>query len=616
MCGIAGIISPENTEVSNFLNLALKSQHHRGPDAEGVLSDNGIGVCHSRLSIIDLEGGVQPMIYQDWVIVYNGETYNYQSLRNDLKAKGFEFESSSDTEVILKGFICYGKEILAKLRGMFAFCIWNRKSNTFFLARDPFGIKPLHYYSNNNIFSFSSEINPLIENYRQSITMDPDAIDAFLTLQYIPSPYTAYKEIRKLEPGNWMEISSNGTICDQGSYFDILSYQPSSMRLSSYQDAREYLKETLTESVRAHMVSDVEVGTFLSGGIDSTLVTMLAQQLSPHKVHSFSVGFSEADHDESAYALQAAQKIGTNHHTYMVNGISPDQIQTISRAYGEPYGDSSSIPTYFVSKLASEYVKVCLTGDGSDELFFGYQRYFGWLRKTRRYDSIPNWKKFYVKQMRKINAERYGPLPDEPNFSRWLSTVHFMPAEERETLWGTKQSANRILKSMELNFNRLEGSVMEKARRMEILYYLNNDILTKVDIASMLNSLETRPPFTDMRVLDAALNIENSFLYRKKPESDEYIGKAIVKDLLAEHFSEDFIHRPKMGFSMPLDKWLFMGETGDFIRDELLNPNAKILSLFDKSVIESRVNGIIKSPAGKAGPLWNLLMLHLWLEHA
>jgi asparagine synthase (glutamine-hydrolysing) len=263
--------------------------------------------------------------------------------------------------------------------------------------------------------------------------------------------------------------------------------------------------------------------------------------------------------------------------------------------------------------LAAQHVKVCLTGDGSDEMFFGYSRYFGWLNKTRRYTDIPRWKQEYVKWMRKFAPERYGPLPDEPLFSRWLSTVQFMPQEERARFWKQPMGANHILEAVQTSYERLDGSPMQRARRMEIGYYLNNDILTKVDIASMLNSLETRPPFTDMRVLDAALNISEAHLYKADMGKGTFVGKAIVKDLLSDSFGNQFLHRPKMGFGMPLDKWLFeKGEVNDYLQAELMT--GKLLDLFDKNEICGRLSGTVTSPAGKSGPLWTLTMLHEWLK--
>lgn len=615
MCGIAGFISfSENP--TRFLKSALILQHHRGPDSTNYVVDKNIGVCHSRLSIIDIESGKQPMEFNNYVIVFNGEIYNYKEIRNLLKSKGIEFNTNSDTEVVLKGYAYYGKEILDKLRGMFAFCIWNKRKNTFFLARDRFGIKPLHYFYNAKIgFAFSSEINPLINYFKENTSISADAIDTYLTLQYIPSPYTAYNDIRKLEAGAWLEVNSS-QITRKGFYFNIYSYKPPLINFTSYCEAKEVTNEILANSVQSHMIADVEVGTFLSGGIDSTLVTQYASSFSPGKINTFSIGFNESQYDESSYADFASQLLGTKHHKYIVEKLNVEDLKLIASAYGEPFGDSSSVPTYFVSKLAGKDLKVCLTGDGADELFFGYDRYFGWLNKTKRYQDISQIKKMYVKLGRKISPQRYGSLPDEPNFERWLSTVEFFKEEDKKRLWISKPAENKILVSINEKYNKLNGSIMGVARKMEIALYLNNDILTKVDVAAMQNSLETRTPFIDKEVLDIALSLPEDYLYLVDYEKSTYRGKTILKDILGNTFPNDFIDRKKMGFSMPLDKWLFgHGDLRDYILSEFADSNNMLYEFLDKKEVHEVVDGKKQSNVGRSGQLWLLIMLSEWLKN-
>ncbi len=615
MCGIAGIIS-NNPNKSRFLKTALDLQRHRGPDGEGTYEGDNVGLAHSRLSILDLEGGRQPMESPRSVVVFNGEIYNYKELRHELKPKGYIFKSESDTEVVLHGFEAWGPNLFIKLRGMFALAILNKVTSEITLARDPFGIKPLHYFHNQEEFAFSSEINPLKSYYSNQISHNTDALIAFLHLQYIPSPKSAFHEIKKLEAGTYLCVDGKGKITKNVRFF-IPETIPTREKTDvfSYQEAVKKTKEILIESVNAHMLADVEIGTFLSGGVDSTLITLLASELSPGKINSFSIGFAEAEFDESAYSTEAAKVIGTHHHHLVIDSITEADVLDLVAAHGEPFGDSSGIPTYFVSKLASNQVKVALTGDGADELFFGYDRYAAWEKKTARFSEIGSVKRRYVRTMRGLRPQRYGYMSGEPNFEAWSKSMETFPVPSLRELTGldSLMDKNPVLLDCKKWFNDCSAySEMDCARRAEIRYYLREDILTKVDIASMRNSLETRPPFVDVRVWEWARSLPESYLFQEGLNS-AFIGKRILKDILADRFPSTFIHRPKMGFGIPLDAWINKGNLRDLYRAAIFSSEAPLRQIIDQKAIQHWHAHQIEQGPGAPYSQWVLLVLNAWL---
>lgn len=615
MCGIAGIVWPGKSAQS-FIQTALELQRHRGPDGEGSLVFGDTALVHSRLSILDLQGGQQPMESAAYALVFNGEIYNYSELKRDLESKGMYFKTNSDTEVILLGFEHWGLGLLSKLRGMFALAILDKKRGRLTLARDSFGIKPLYFFSGQNGFAFSSEIRTLSTCFKPLISIDSNAIAAFLNLQYIPSPNTIFNEIKKLEAGRFLVVSSQGKVEKEGPFLELTApgtrFKTSEL---SFEEALEHTRGVLRESVQAHLLADVEVGTFLSGGIDSTLITRLAAEVSPGQINSFSMGFSNKTYDESGFARWAAQKLGTRHHEWVVDGITEADFDDMVRSYGEPFGDSSAIPTYLVSKLASNQVKVALTGDGADEMFFGYQRYGLWWQKTHRYQIHTDLKKAYVKAMRRFFPKRYGPMSGEPRLEYWHKNVQMLPAETVES-WNLNPNLthNSIQEQLELFFNTCpQEHPMDHCRQLEMRYYLREDILTKVDIASMRTSLETRPPFVDLKVWEWANQIPHEYLYDANTSSSGFEGKKLLKSLLLDLFPSEFIHRPKMGFGIPLNAWLNNGALTDAYLGALFSESSSLKNILHIQKIRKWHGTQAETGVFETSGQWVLLVLNTWL---
>ena len=617
MCGIAGIVWPGKS-AQPFVQMALELQRHRGPDGEGSFVLGHSALVHSRLSILDLEGGRQPMESEGFALVFNGEIYNYPDLKKELEGLGKRFQTTSDTEVVLLGFEHWGLKLLGKLRGMFALAILEKKTGWLTLARDSFGIKPLHYFEGSRGFAFSSEIRPLSHCFSNAISIDPQALTAFLNLQFIPSPFSVFKEIKKVEAGQFLVVSEKGKIEETGHFYS-LSEPIKRMKASelSYGEALNTTREILRESVQAHMLADVEVGTFLSGGIDSTLITRYATEMSPGQINSFSIGFSASAYDESAYAQLAAAKLGTRHHSLMVEDITVSDVEDMVCAYGEPYGDSSAIPTYFVSKLAAKQVKVALTGDGSDEFFFGYQRYGAWWQKTQRYNEHTPLKKAYVKSLRRLLPSRYGPMAGEPRPEMWIKGIQLLPQLELDTWSQVKNSPEESL-----IFKRLFGffeaqahrETMDIARWAELRYYLREDILTKVDIASMRNSLETRPPFVDPKIWAWARQLPLEYLFTIQTEPFLFSGKRIIKDLLSDMFDSGFIHRPKMGFGIPMTEWINQGPLKPLFAYSIYDSTSLLKDWLDLDLVRSWHELQTKTGRFDAPAQWGIMVLSIWLE--
>jgi asparagine synthase (glutamine-hydrolysing) len=372
----------------------------------------------------------------------------------------------------------------------------------------------------------------------------------------------------------------------------------------------------LLESVQAHLLADVEVGTFLSGGIDSTLITMLAAELSSRKINTFSVGFEESEFDESQFSTHAADVIGTHHHQISLKSISEDDVRQMVLAHGEPFGDSSGIPTYFVSKLAANKVKVALTGDGADEMLFGYTRYAYWMNKTNRFAEHSHLKKSYVRFMRRWRPDRYGPMSGEPQFHAWAKGIETFPIEHLAAIFGQEnlRGKNNILKEGEAWFNGyFEFSVMDAARRAEMRFYMQEDILAKVDIASMRNSLETRPPFVDLRVWEWVRQIPEAYLFDHGHQKPFY-GKRILKDLLKPTFDASFIDRPKMGFGIPLNSWINKGNLRSAYEAAVFSSESKLKDILDQKKLQKWHREYIENGPGALSSQWVLLVLNMWLE--
>lgn len=618
MCGICGIIDNNNIN-EDLLHKMCAELKHRGPDDEGVFLNKGIpsvGLGHRRLSIIDLSSsGHQPMPNEDktiW-IVFNGEIYNYRELRSQLENKGHKFISHTDTETIIHLYEEYGENCVKYLRGMFAFVIWDKRSKTLLLARDRVGKKPLLYYHQDNKFCFASEFGALLATNLINKEINLEAIDYYLTFGYIPAPLSIYKNVFKLPPAHILLLKDNNLTLRK--YWE-LDYS-SKIKISEQEAAEEILK-LLKEAVKIRLYSDVPLGAFLSGGIDSSTIVGLMSQLSSNKVKTFSIGFEEKDYSELEYARNIAQRFDTDHHEFIVKPKALEILPLLVQRYGEPYADSSCIPTYYVSQQTRQYVTVALNGDGGDESFAGYERYQAMLIANR----IPN--------MIKVIASAFAAaLPDSINSKNRLRRIKRfinganLSIPERYVKWagifnenlksdiytGTfikSLSSENPIKFIETFLNNPGNlKLLDALLQTDINTYLPGDLLVKVDITSMANSLEARSPFLDHKLMEFAAKLPVE--YKIKKYTKKYILKKTIKDLIPKKN----IHRRKMGFGVPVGEWLRDGLKG-FLCETLLSGRSLQRGYFKPEAIKEIVHLHIEKKKDYTFGLWALLMLELW----
>lgn len=598
MCGISGFINFPKHRVTDRIRSA---QMHRGPDDFNTWSSGSFFLAHHRLSIIDLETGAQPMTSEDenYTIVYNGEVYNFRELRKELEHKGLSFRTTSDTEVILNAYRFWGPACLNRFRGMFAFAIYDKQQHQLFLARDHFGIKPLVYHQSSDGFMFASELQALKSLLHKKPEMDYHALDEYLWLQYIPAPRTIYKDIYKLPPAHYMVVGADGQIKHLEKYWNFTFNEQPEQR--SEEEWLEVIDHTLRESVKAHLISDVPFGAFLSGGIDSTLVVAYMAELMNQPVKTFNIGFDHPQYDESNYARIAAKKFSTAHYEMTVQGNMLDILPKIVKHYGEPFGDSSAIPTYYVSQHAASNVKMVLSGDGGDEGFAGYLSYMKWQQK-QDYSEVSPLKRLLYPLGRALFPYRYF---DRSQYTYWIELNRYFHYEDRNRLYAGKLPiapafSHSLFKEI---FFQSKGDFLQKAQEMDMKTYLPYDILTKVDIASMANSLEVRTPLIDVKVWEMLATIPSFLNYGFYKGT--FHGKLLLKKLLAKKLGDDFVFRKKQGFSMPLEDWLKKDQHNLM---EKLKESSSINELFDKSA----VNDIIDR--GYSHQIWLLLFLDEWLN--
>lgn len=607
MCGIFGLVKKKPV-IFDFSS-CLDSLHHRGPDGMGFFVHDNVGIGHRRLSIIDLDGGKQPLSNVDkslW-ITYNGELYNYQELRKFLRQKGYLFTTSSDTEVVLYSYAHWGKDCVNHFRGMFAFGILDLIQKELFLARDHFGIKPLVYAHNSEIFAFASEIQSLKTLPEIKWDFNLSSLNQYLAYQFIPAPNTIYKQVKKLPPGHFMRVSFGGQIQEITSYWN-LEFRPDFSRTERYWI--ESLEEVIKSSVQRHLVSDVPFGAFLSGGIDSSLVVGYMSQLMSKPVKTFSIGFEEEGFSELEFARKVANHWSTHHHEAIVKPDALSILPNLVRHYGEPFGDSSAIPTYYVSQLARKHVSMALSGDAGDELFAGYDSYSTrWIRHlTPIPEHLPGYKKGLYKLLSAVLPNKY-PLRTA-TLSDWKRYIQYFGSEERSQLWKPEladHSRQTDLIHEEIWIKSKSFSHFQRAQHLDFRTYLPYDILTKVDIASMMHGLEVRTPLLDIKVVELAAQIPEKFNINKS--SGEWVGKQLLKKIVAKDLGNEFAFRKKMGFAVPIQKWL--GDPGKSrieVKERLLSSGNGLDEFFESAELERIAN------SSHSGQQWLMIFLQEWLS--
>jgi asparagine synthase (glutamine-hydrolysing) len=620
MCGIAGKYNLNQEPVSHELISAMcEVMAYRGPDDADVYVDKNIGLGHRRLSILDLsQNGHQPMSTPDksvW-ISYNGEIYNYKELQKGLLKKGYSFRSNCDTEVILYLYQEYGERCLDFLRGMFAIAIWDKRKEKLFLARDRIGKKPLYYYFDSKRLLFASEMKAILQDPTVAKEINYQAFYDYFKYLYIPDPKTIYKNIHKLKPGHYLICTKDGIEIKE--YWDISFDHPV---ILNEHEISEKLLQTLSESVRLRMISDVPLGAFLSGGIDSSSVVALMSGVNGKPVTTCSIGFDSQDFDEVQYARRIAERFNTDHHELTVKQNVVEIMEKLAFHFDEPFADSSAVPTYYVSKLARQAVTVALSGDGGDENFAGYEKY--------TYDHIEN-------RLRRI-APRAIRKNIFPGISALLAKSDRTLLQKGATLLNTlgcDRDYGFYLTNTEMKDDLWQALLLEDIKRKigeyspfsvtkyyydkadtsdhfsKILYvdlktYLPGDILVKVDRMSMANSLEVRAPMLDHKVIEFSAELPAWLKYNRNDK--KYILKQSLKSILPE----DILHRRKMGFSVPQADW-FRGEIKEFAKERLFAADAGVSNFFRRPALENIWQSHQSGKRDRGAVLWSLLMFELW----
>lgn len=640
MCGIAGAAWTSHGQAleTGTLRAMTDALVHRGPDDEGHWRNNypdgsGVALGFRRLSIIDLEGGHQPLANEDetiW-IAFNGEVYNYRELRPELEQRGHRFRTHTDTEVIVHAYEEYGVDCLQKLRGMFAFAIWDERQSRLLLARDRLGQKPLFYRQEGERLTFASELKALLQVPGAPRELDHEAVDLFLTYQYVPHPRCILKGYQKLPPAHF-------AVCEAGRLTTHRYWLPpyaddvdlhcavdpdlASCERWSDEDWRRKLRETLTESVRLRMRSDVPIGSFLSGGIDSTIISGLMQSLSDRPIHTFSIGFPVPKFDEREFGREAARHLGTEHHEYVVEPSALDMLPQIIWQYDEPFGDSSAIPMMYLSRVTRPIVTVALSGDGGDELFAGYERYQA-VRLAQRLDWLPRplrnvfawrlWQKIPTSTEQRAFGRRLkrfvAALGQSPEL-RYLRWIGIFDADLRRDLYTPEfqqsldgfDSGKFILDA----YGHAAGrDLVTRTTAADVHSYLPCDILTKVDVASMTYSLEARSPFLDHAVAELAARMP-----LRLKQSDRR-GKLILQETFRDLLPESIQKRGKMGFGVPIDHW-FRRELQGLVRDTLLDDTARSRGILATRTVERLISEHQSERWDHSYRLWNLICLEQW----
>jgi asparagine synthase (glutamine-hydrolysing) len=588
---------------------------HRGPDDEGIYARGPVGLGMRRLSIIDLAGGRQPIHNEDqsvWV-VFNGEIYNFPELRRELEGRGHHFYTHTDTEVIVHLYEEMGSECVKKLRGMFAIALYDERREFLFLARDRMGKKPLHYALVNGQLFFGSEIKTILAVAPELAEVSPQGILQYFYFAYIPDPLTAFQKIHKLPPGHVLEYSAGRVTTRQ--YWDVPDF--GTYDVGSEDECLEELERRLAEAVRIRLISDVPLGALLSGGVDSSIVVALMVRASASRVKTFSIGFSNQDFNESKYARIVAERLGTDHHDLMVDPNITETLDLLSHMMEEPFGDSSMIPTYYVSKLARQHVTVALSGDGGDELFAGYDRYMVNLRRSRY--VIPPWigrlyrNYVYPRLPHDVRGRKFAWNISLPQRERYLDGLSFLPALHRERnlftddfVATTRQLADPFRQFEDYYDGAPARDPLSRLLYLDMKTYLTADILAKVDRMSMATSLEMRCPILDHELVEWVVSLPVK--YKFQSGTRKYLLKKLATRL---GIPSVLLHRPKHGFSLPLVHWM-RNELKDGLLEILTEPRTLQRGYFNPAAIRGLLDEHFRGRRDHAGAIWLLLVFELW----
>ncbi|MFJ7952313.1 asparagine synthase (glutamine-hydrolyzing) [Lysinibacillus sp. NPDC096418] len=583
MCGIAGVCNCFNgVEGFSDLNKMLDAIHHRGPNEEGVFNSKFVKFGMKRLSIIDISNGSQPMYSENgrYSMVYNGEIYNYIELKEEIEKEGYKFKTNSDTEVVLKSFELYGVDAFSKFNGMFALAIWDNYSEQLILARDRFGKKPLHYMIYNNTLYFGSEIKSIIINNNVPREINNKALDLLLTYNYVPYPYTLFNNIYKVPPGSYLTFNKEGFNITM--YYDLKAQINQSIKSIKETDENTIIKEVkdiLSDAVKIRLRSDVPVGAFLSGGVDSSLISCLMKESLDFK--TFSIGFPEERFNELQFSQYVADSLKTDHYTKIVKPDSIKDLPDVIWHTDQPHGDISFLPYGEVAKLASEYVKVVLTGDGADEIFGGYDKYKDLLDQGERWQE-----EFFEKNAVFDNVMKEKIYSD--NFK-----------EEIDLSFAYKEFKKRL--------DGIEGDSTQKVLFTEIDLLLEGNNLEKPDRMTMAHSIEARSPFMDYRLVEYAFSIPTAIKFKNNRQ------KSVLKSILEEYLPYEFVNREKSMFTVPIGEW-FKGELQEFIRAILISKRFEERGFFNQAFVKSMLDDHVSGKQNYTRQLRLLLIIELWFR--
>ena len=631
MCGICGIYHTDKRPVSEAVVTAMNNTMvHRGPDGDGVYIDRHVGLGHRRLSIIDLSTGDQPMTTRDGqvTVVFNGEIYNFFELKKNLQAKGYTFATKSDTETILYGYMEWGEGFIEKLRGMFAIALWDKRRETLLLVRDRVGKKPLYYFYDGKTLAFASELKAILEVPEISKEIDYAALDAYFSFGYVPSPLSIFKHIQKLEPGHYAVCNQDGLTHTE--YWDLhMSPDPQPI---SEADAIDQLTEIFDESVRLRLISDVPLGAFLSGGVDSSAVVAAMAGImgrgtahrTPTPVKTSSIGFSEEKFNELAFAQMVSDRYRTDHRESVVTPDALNIIEKIVWHFDEPFADSSAIPTWYVSKMTRENVTVALSGDGGDENFAGYTQRYSMNRFEHGIrEKIPSPLRSALIAPIAAIYPRIDSLPRPLRLKHFLTNLSlpmerayfrdmafYFSEDVKQHLYGPDMKA--VLKdgdafhSLDRFFRKTATSdPVSRAQYVDIKTYMTEDILVKVDRMSMAHSLEVRAPILDHKLMEFVATLPSQL----KLNGNE--SKYILKKMNEPRLPHDVLYRKKQGFCVPLSDWL-KGPLKPLAHDTLLGDSSGIGDYLDKAYVKTLWQSHLRGINDHGSQIWNLMMFELW----
>ena len=629
MCGIAGIVGPArqaSESTSQLLDAMSEALSRRGPDDRGSWSDGYAGLCHTRLSIIDLsDAGHQPMVSRcnRYVLVFNGEIYNYRELRKRLQGSGHRFRSDCDSETIVHLYEDLGTKCFEHLNGMFSIAIWDRPKRKLILARDRLGKKPLYYSCQQQQIVFGSELKALAEVPGFDRSISAGAIDQFLTYQYIPHPNTIYQNAKKVPPGHFVEVTKS-----RGDGVDYRVKRYWNVDLSHEEDipqneACEQLTNLLGDSIRLRLRSDVPLGAFLSGGIDSSLIVALASEQLDTPLNTFSIGFRENDFDETPFAAMVANWVKSEHREHRVEPDAVDVLDRLMWHYDEPFGDSSAIPTWYLCEQTRKYVTVALSGDGGDELFAGYDRYRAlWMSQwsnrllpvapilgSKLVQGLPasNKQRSFIRRL-----QRFGGALNQPLSRRYMNWLQIFSEKLRAELYRddfVEQLPDEDpFEFFESSWKQVgDRDLVSKASLADLVTYLPCDLMNKVDIASMAHSLECRQPFLDYRLVEFAVRLGSSHKFGLSG------GKLILRRTYNKKLPRQIWTRKKMGFGVPLGSW-FQNELRQLTEDRLLSTDSRCHAYFKVENLRQLVSQHMTGQINHCYRLWNLLVLETWLR--